>query len=87
MASSEGPREESSEGTLETKLTAHQWDIAPRTDDVHHSEKINFAALHLSDEILRGLQQSGFERPSPIQLKAIPLGRCGFGELLCRVLE
>uniref|UniRef100_F7ALE3 Probable ATP-dependent RNA helicase DDX20 n=1 Tax=Equus caballus TaxID=9796 RepID=F7ALE3_HORSE len=25
-----------------------------------------------------GLRAAGFERPSPVQLKAIPLGRCGF---------
>jgi len=73
---------ESSKDTCEANLTAHRWDITPRTDDVHHVEKVSFAALHVRDEILRGLQRSGFERPSPIQLKAIPLGRCGFGKLL-----
>ena len=26
------------------------------------------------------LKRAGFERPSPIQLKAIPIGRCGVGE-------
>jgi len=63
-----------------SKRTAHLWDIAPRTDDVHIEENITFAGLLLSEPVLQGLKQSGFDRPSPIQIKAIPLGRCGFGQ-------
>ncbi|ROT84732.1 DNA-3-methyladenine glycosylase [Penaeus vannamei] len=33
--------------------------------------------MYLSDHVLEGLKKSGFIRPSPIQLAAIPLGRCG----------
>ncbi|XP_051891048.1 probable ATP-dependent RNA helicase DDX20 [Pristis pectinata] len=36
-----------------------------------------FGALLLTQPVLEGLREAGFERPSPIQLKAIPLGRCG----------
>jgi ATP-dependent RNA helicase DDX20 len=67
------------ENVEEIHPTAHKWEVAPRTDDVQSNEKINFEALLLSDAVLQGLQKAGFERPSPIQLKAIPLGRCGFG--------
>jgi len=59
--------------------TAHTWDITPRTDDVHINEDVTFAGLLLSEPVLQGLKQSGFDRPSPIQIRAIPLGRCGFG--------
>jgi len=59
--------------------TAHAWDITPRTDDVHITEDVTFAGLLLSEPVLQGLKHSGFDRPSPIQIRAIPLGRCGFG--------
>ncbi|XP_019402377.1 PREDICTED: probable ATP-dependent RNA helicase DDX20 [Crocodylus porosus] len=37
----------------------------------------NFGSLLLSAPVLAGLEAAGFRRPSPVQLKAIPLGRCG----------
>jgi len=64
---------------IPNKRTAHTLDITPRTDDVQIEEKITFANLLLSEPVLHGLKQAGFYRPSPIQIKAIPLGRCGFG--------
>nr|CAD7602691.1 unnamed protein product [Timema genevievae] len=33
--------------------------------------------LEMFGHVLKGLHKSGFKKPSPIQLKAIPLGRCG----------
>jgi len=65
---------------VSSERTAHTWDITPRTDDVHIDEQITFAGLLLSEPVLQGLKQAGFDRPSPIQIKAIPLGRCGFGQ-------
>lgn len=59
---------------------AHKIGESPRTDDVVITESVDFAGLLLSKNVLSGLQNSGFERPSPIQLKAIPLGRCGLGK-------
>ncbi|TMS16431.1 putative ATP-dependent RNA helicase DDX20 [Larimichthys crocea] len=38
---------------------------------------IDFNSLLLSQPVLEGLSAAGFQKPSPIQLKAIPLGRCG----------
>ncbi|XP_003479052.1 probable ATP-dependent RNA helicase DDX20 [Cavia porcellus] len=49
-----------------------------RTGDVLLAEPADFESLLLSRPVLEGLQAAGFERPSPVQLKAIPLGRCGF---------
>ena len=42
-------------------------------------EQVDFESLLLSPLLIKGLTDSGFEKPSPIQLKAIPLGRCGLG--------
>lgn len=57
---------------------AHQFGSKPRTDDVRIQEDITFRAMLLPDPILEGLYSCGFNRPSPIQLRAIPLARCGF---------
>jgi hypothetical protein len=54
----------------------------PRTVDVVIHEDVEFSGMLLSELTLRGLYKSGFRKPSPIQLKAIPLGRCGFGKIL-----
>ncbi|XP_076817037.1 uncharacterized protein LOC143462679 [Clavelina lepadiformis] len=56
---------------------AHSFQTKERTDDVRISENVTFSELLLSDNVLSGLTKSGFYKPSPIQLKAIPLGRCG----------
>lgn len=58
---------------------AHEFDSKPRTEDVHIQEDVDFRAMLLPDSILEGLYSCGFRRPSPIQLRAIPLARCGFG--------
>lgn len=62
---------------MSNTLVAHNIEGKSRTGDVLISENVNFSGLLLSDNILSGLQKAGFQRPSPIQLKAIPLGRCG----------
>jgi len=48
-----------------------------RTADVEESALPSFAELSLSDAVIRGLRDAGFERPSPVQAAAIPLGRFG----------
>ena len=48
-----------------------------RTADVATDETVLFRDLMLSEPVLRGLLESGFERPSPIQLQAIPVGLFG----------
>ncbi|XP_037629620.1 probable ATP-dependent RNA helicase DDX20 [Sebastes umbrosus] len=64
---------------METSVrkAAHDIETRKRTDDVLLSEGIDFRSLLLSEAVLDGLSSSGFQKPSPIQLKAIPLGRCG----------
>ncbi|KOX70269.1 putative ATP-dependent RNA helicase DDX20 [Melipona quadrifasciata] len=59
-------------------IIAHDIDKKPRTKDVKIQEDITFFQMGFSQNILDGLSVCGFQKPSPIQLKAIPLGRCGF---------
>uniref|UniRef100_A0A7N8X3B3 RNA helicase n=1 Tax=Mastacembelus armatus TaxID=205130 RepID=A0A7N8X3B3_9TELE len=59
------------------RRTAHDIETRKRTDDVLLSEGIDFGSLLLTQPVLDGLSAAGFHKPSPIQLKAIPLGRCG----------
>jgi ATP-dependent RNA helicase DDX20 len=64
---------------MRRRRTAHRFKEKRRTADVLTEEKVDFSGLMLSGDVLEGLKSAGFERPSPIQLKAIPLGRCGLG--------
>ncbi|XP_023280829.1 probable ATP-dependent RNA helicase DDX20 [Seriola lalandi dorsalis] len=59
------------------RRAAHDIETRKRTDDVLLSDGIDFGSLLLSPAVLDGLSAAGFQKPSPIQLKAIPLGRCG----------
>ncbi|XP_061526133.1 probable ATP-dependent RNA helicase DDX20 [Phycodurus eques] len=59
------------------RKAAHDIERRNRTDDVILTEGIDFRSLLLSEVVLDGLSAAGFQKPSPIQLKAIPLGRCG----------
>uniref|UniRef100_A0AAY4B9H9 RNA helicase n=1 Tax=Denticeps clupeoides TaxID=299321 RepID=A0AAY4B9H9_9TELE len=71
--------EQSGSGTMAAPVrkAAHEIDGRKRTDDVLLSDGVEFGSLLLSQPVLEGLSSAGFQRPSPIQLKAIPLGRCG----------
>lgn len=51
----------------------------PRTKDIEPDENVTFDDLFLSQSILDGLKKASFFKPSPIQLKAIPLGKLGLG--------
>ncbi|XP_047993337.1 ATP-dependent RNA helicase DHH1-like [Leguminivora glycinivorella] len=53
-----------------------------RTQDVKITQDITFETMLLSISTLEGLKNSGFHKPSPIQLHGIPLGKCGFDLLL-----
>ncbi|KAL3905019.1 MAG: hypothetical protein SGPRY_011067, partial [Prymnesium sp.] len=50
---------------------------AMRSHDLQGEEATDFSELRLSDPLLRALSEAGFEQPSPIQAKAIPLGLFG----------
>ncbi|PBC32001.1 ATP-dependent RNA helicase [Apis cerana cerana] len=59
-------------------IIAHDINKKPRTKDIKIQDDVTFFQMGFSQKILDGLSVCGFQRPSPIQLKAIPLGRCGF---------
>jgi len=46
-------------------------------DDGDGEHQVDFESMMLSRPVLQGLHSMGFVRPSPIQLRAIPLGRLG----------
>ncbi|KAF5303223.1 hypothetical protein FQR65_LT08303 [Abscondita terminalis] len=56
---------------------AHNLEEKPRTEDVFTENNYTFDNFILSPAVSRGLQEAGFYKPSPIQVKAIPLGKCG----------
>jgi ATP-dependent RNA helicase DDX20 len=47
------------------------------SSDVHINENLDFSSLVSNPMLLKGLTESGYQRPSPIQLKTIPMGRLG----------
>ncbi|XP_046426261.1 uncharacterized protein LOC124182713 [Neodiprion fabricii] len=61
-----------------SRQTAHEIGSKPRTTDIEIQEDVTFFQMAVSQRVLDGLTNAGFQKPSPIQLKAIPLGRCGF---------
>ncbi|CAN7982092.1 unnamed protein product, partial [Ixodes pacificus] len=61
-----------------TRRIAHSLDAVWRSEDVDHGDDVTFDQFMLSEHVLTGLRKSGFVRPSPIQVQAIPLGLCGF---------
>ncbi|KAI5645360.1 DEAD/DEAH box helicase domain-containing protein [Phthorimaea operculella] len=63
-------------------VLAHNIEDGVRTQDVQISEGVTFDSMLLNDDTLKGLKDSGFYKPSPIQLHGIPLGKCGFDMLL-----
>lgn len=64
-----------------SKEIAHKLDdeTIVRTSDVLICENVSFSKMMLSELVLNGLTKAGFKKPSPIQLRAIPLGRSGLG--------
>ena len=62
-------------------------DAKIRTKDVELKENLSFDELLLNKSVLDGLKDAGFLKPSPIQFKAIPLGRLGLGTILNALLS
>lgn len=60
---------------------AHNLSTKERTKDIEIEENVTFSQMGLSQPVLNGLLKCGFHKPSPIQHKSIPLGRCGFGKI------
>ncbi|AGO11443.1 AaceriACR197Wp [[Ashbya] aceris (nom. inval.)] len=55
------------------KLNIPKKDTRPQTDDVLNTKGNTFEDFYLRRELLMGIFEAGFERPSPIQEEAIPI--------------
>lgn len=51
--------------------------MRPKTVDVTATKGHEFEDYHLKDELIMGLVEKGFERPSPIQEETIPIALTG----------
>jgi ATP-dependent RNA helicase DDX6/DHH1 len=62
---------------LNGKLALPPKDLRPQTDDVLATKGTHFDDYFLNRNLLRGLYETGFERPSPIQEETIPIALAG----------
>jgi ATP-dependent RNA helicase DDX6/DHH1 len=58
-------------------LNLPQKDIRPQTSDVTNTRGTEFEDYYLKRDLLMGIFEAGFERPSPIQEEAIPVALKG----------
>merc|ERR1712000_242107 len=58
-------------------LTAPPKDTRKKTEDVISRRNVNFEDYFLKRELLMGIFEKGFEKPSPIQEEAIPIALTG----------
>lgn len=76
---------EQSEGHAAPKiaLMGHDREHKTRSKDVvveSQFEDLDFADMQISDAIVKGLKVCRYDKPTPIQLRAIPLGKLNYGE-------
>jgi len=60
-------------GTFRDGLTAPNKDTRYKTEDVTDTKGRDFEDFFLKRELLMGIFEKGFEKPSPIQEEAIPV--------------
>jgi len=65
------------EGDWRTALHAPPKDNRKKTDDVISRRNVNFEDYFFKRELLMGIFEKGFEKPSPIQEEAIPIALTG----------
>lgn len=53
-----------------------------RTADIEVAEDFTFSKFLLSDKLLKSLNKLNFIKPSPIQVKVIPLAKCGLDMII-----
>jgi ATP-dependent RNA helicase DDX6/DHH1 len=59
------------------KLVLPQKDARPQTEDVTNTQGMEFEEFLLKRELLMGIFEKGFERPSPVQEETIPIALTG----------
>lgn len=65
------------ENDWRTKLQIPDRDQRPQTEDVTNTKGTDFEEFLLKRELLMGIFEKGFERPSPVQEEAIPVALTG----------
>ena len=60
-------------GTFRDGLVEPQKDTRYKTEDVTDTKGRDFEDFYLKRELLMGIFEKGFEKPSPIQEEAIPI--------------
>jgi len=68
-----GAEKISGTGTYKDGLTAPAKDTRYKTEDVTQTKGRDFEDFFLKRELLMGIFEKGFEKPSPIQEEAIPI--------------
>ncbi|KAA1095116.1 DExD/H-box ATP-dependent RNA helicase dhh1 [Puccinia graminis f. sp. tritici] len=76
-ASSSSASDMSHDPDWKSKLSLPQKDLRPQTEDVTKTKGIEFEDLYLRRDLLMGIFEAGFEKPSPIQEEAIPIALAG----------
>ncbi|TCD65119.1 DExD/H-box ATP-dependent RNA helicase dhh1 [Steccherinum ochraceum] len=71
--SSSTPRSNNGDNAWKSQLNVPAKDDRPQTDDVLATKGLEFEDMQLRRELLMGIFEAGFERPSPIQEEAIPI--------------
>ncbi|KAA8898807.1 P-loop containing nucleoside triphosphate hydrolase protein [Sphaerosporella brunnea] len=59
------------------QLKAPTKDLRPQTEDVTNTKGLEFEDLYIKRELLMGIFEAGFEKPSPIQEETIPVALTG----------
>ncbi|KAH0543996.1 DExD/H-box ATP-dependent RNA helicase dhh1 [Glutinoglossum americanum] len=67
----------SSDTNWKEKLTIPKKDARPQTEDVTATKGLDFEDFYIKRELLMGIFEAGFEKPSPIQEDAIPVALTG----------
>jgi len=69
--------EKKDDASWKDNLKLPQADTRIKTEDVLSKKNIDFEDLHLSRNLLMGIFEMGFERPSPVQEETIPFALLG----------
>ncbi|KAG6837104.1 DExD/H-box ATP-dependent RNA helicase dhh1 [Arthromyces matolae] len=71
--SSSSTPSQTSSNDWKTSLRVPPKDLRPQTEDVLATKGLEFEDMFLRRELLMGIFEAGFEKPSPIQEEAIPI--------------
>ena len=83
MASRDTPPYQESGKDWREKLTKPPRDDRIKTSDVTDTQGMEFEDYSLKRELLMGIFEMGFERPSPVQEESIPQVPYGIQEEYC----